>query len=1354
MTRDTANSRAGQALSPAKQKLLRARLSKAVRNAEATKQIPSTNEARRFPATSPQTRFWFIDELNPGSAAYNMHVAIELSGPLNPDALRTAIEKVVDRNDVLRSTFALHDGVVWQQVNDDSKIDLTFHARSSYSEAESLLIRLARKPLSLRDGPLFCADLVELERERHMLLIVMHHIICDEPSIAILLHQIGEAYETKTVELTGEPPASFADYAKWQQKQLPELLDKQLPYWVEALQGLDDRATVPTDWPRNDRASRRGKIVRRKIGGVQLQAARALAAAEQCTLLPVMLAAWCTLLHRYTGLNDIAVGAPASQRTLAELESTVGLFLNTVVLRTKLAAKDSFRELLRAARNVTLDAFSHQDVPLQSIVGQLNPHRDKGESPFFDTMIVQESEPSQLSGFGPLTVTHHQLDAEVCKFDLTLFFRETSDGLLLSIEYDTTLYRQRRIESTLEHYISLLCQCLENPDQPIDLINYLNVRELEWLQHCSSGPWQDVGESLTVAQQIENNLCSLAEQVAIVDSRGPVTYHELNRLVSRMTDKILHMSDKPACVSILVERNRWAIAAMLASWRLGACYVPLDPGYPSARISESIQATKGIGVGDCLVVTTKRYAGLVPNDVLRVLVDTPSEVVPVRQLQDSHHETGTAYIIFTSGSSGRPKGIQITHENLRVSNEARRYVYGDAPSRFLLLSPLAFDSSVAGLFWTLAGGGTLVVADPDQVRDSREVARLVEENAITHTLLLPSLYELVLQSATKSVLQSLDTVIVAGEACPDSLLAAHTDKTERCSLYNEYGPSEATVWATVQKIDNEQNPIPIGSAIPSMRVFVLDAELQLQAPGIAGELCLSGPGLSVGYVDAAMGASTFVDLEPFGERRRIYRTGDRVRLDEEGRLLFLGRIDDQVKVRGHRVELGEIDAAIRRTGNVSDVATIFDPARQALAAFIVPTDNKSRAETVTSSLFEELPDYMVPQQLVVLDRLPRLPNGKLDLAALPEASVDTAFEEPNTEKYQALKSIWCEVLKINDCPPNVSFFDLGGHSLLAVRFLLEVETNFGRRLSLAALYDHQTLEQFYARLCTQEKEDREGAIYAIRPEGSETPLFVAGVPTKYLLSELDPQLPVFGCVKSDIPSPESKITIAQLAAGYVDAIRRQRPGPYRIAGYSFGGLLAFEIAQQLITAGHEIEQLILLDPPPPVPEGDTKFRWNRIKSRIRRAGSARASIVVAMEELSRIANRIISSIRHKIGRKIDTALAREASKASLKQANADWSKRARQNYRHEAYPYPCLLVLLGREGEETDDQQIARWNGILTGRFKAVVIHGPEDHVTLMRPPWAGKIGQAINSALDASRARLTSDEKTANKVRTKTPHQ
>ena len=494
MTRDTAKGRTGQALSPAKQRLLDARLSKGVRTADVTKKVLLANAALRFPATSSQTRFWFVDELNPGSAAYNMHVAIELTGPLDRDALRTAVQTVVDRHDVLKSTFALQEGVVWQQVNDDTAVDLAFHERRSYSEAESLLIRFARKPFSLRDGPLFHFDLVELERERHMLMIVVHHIICDEPSIQILLRQIGEAYATKTPEFTDVASAKFADYARWQSEQLPELLKRQLPFWTTALEGLDDRATVPTDWARKDSTPPRGKIVRRKIGVLQLQAVNELASAEQSTLLPVMLAAWCALLHRYTGLKDIAVGSPASQRTLAEVKDTVGLFLNTVVLRTNLRGNDSFRELLREVRNVTLDAFSNQDVPLQSIVEQLNPHRDKGESPFFDTMIVQESEPGELIGFGPLTAAHQLIDAEVCKFDLTLFFRDTGDGLLLSIEYDTRLYKKRRIESTLDHYISLLRTCLENPDQPIGAVTYLDAREFEWLQHLQlwtvAGRWR------------------------------------------------------------------------------------------------------------------------------------------------------------------------------------------------------------------------------------------------------------------------------------------------------------------------------------------------------------------------------------------------------------------------------------------------------------------------------------------------------------------------------------------------------------------------------------------------------------------------------------------------------------------------------------------------------------------------------------------------------------------------------------------------------------------------------------------------------------------------------------------------
>ena len=1089
-------------LSPTKRALMELRLGKA------GLQIPTgqRTDRGRAPLSFAQQRLWFLDQLEPGTAAYNVPRAIRLAGYLKVEILRQTLEEIMQRHESLRTTFMAVDGTPLQVIGESAQVEMPVIDLSELSEREreaeagELIRQEATQPFDLAAGPIFRAKLVKLSEVEHVLLLTMHHITSDGWSKGVLFREIGALYDAFSAGQASplpELPIQYADYALWQREWMQgEVLEKHLSYWKNQLTDGQVVWELPTDRPRPAVQSNRGATFRMMLSQNLSQELRALSRGEGVTLFMTLLAAFNTMLWRYTGQEDIVVGSLIANRNRIETEGLIGIFINALALRADLSGNPTFRELLKRTSEVALGAYAHQDLPFEKLVEAIHPERDLSRPPLFQVMFNVQNTPKKTLELTGLTLEPVAVDWHKSLLDLTLTMSDGEEGLTGVVEYSTDLFDETTISRMMGHYQTLLEGIAANPEQRLSKLPLLTKAEEQQFSVWNNSA-RDYPLGQCFHQLFEEQVERAPDAIAVVSKDEPLTYFELNRRANRLARFLVKQGVGPdVIVTLLAERGIHFLTAMLAVFKAGGAYLPLDPLHPATRIRQVIEQSR-----TNIVLATSQFAPTLSQALEQIPKQQRPQVFRLEDVSTQEKEEGNlalrsspqdlAYVIFTSGSTGMPKGAMV--EQVGMLNHLLAKIDDLQLSKSDVLAQTAsqcFDISVWQFLATLVVGGCVHVCEDEISHDPARLLERIELAAISIVEVVPSLLRVMLDNeSTRRNLSALRWMIVTGEAVPPKLVDDWLNTYSRIPLLNAYGPTECSDDVTHYVMDRPtfaaDSQVPIGRPISNMRIYILDSRLSQVPVNVAGELFVGGIGVGRGYLnDANRTAEVFVP-DPFSQEpgARLYKTGDLARYLPDGNIEFLGRIDHQVKVRGFRIELGEIEAVINQYSTVRETVVMAredKPGDKRLVAYLViDPESASSISELRSYLKEKLPDYMIPSAFVVLDKLPLTPNGKVDRRALPlpeqsRMESEETYVAPRTQVEEMLATIWAEVLNTESVGVDDNFFELGGHSLLIIQLVSRVREGLGIDLPLRTLFESPTVaglaEKVEAALRTEQAE--------------------------------------------------------------------------------------------------------------------------------------------------------------------------------------------------------------------------------------------------------------------------------------------
>ncbi len=1025
-----------------------------------------------------QQRLWFLDRLNLQSIQYNLAIGLVLKGSLNIDALNESFNAIIKRHKVLQAYFVEDNGQPVQVFNQEVKMPMEFIDLQNipYNNRKAKVVQLAEQeaktPFNLEKCPLIRSKLVTVDQNEHILILVVHHIVFDGWSFGILLKELNyyyDAYLNETVQPLPELTIQYADFAQWQIENIQAgSLKNQLAYWKKQLEGSATVLELPIDKQRPPVQTYNGAKFTSIIPLELVEELQKYARQENVTLFMVLLAAFKVLLYKYSGQTDIIVGSPIANRNTKTIEELIGFFANNVILRTCFSSEIKFNELLKQIKNETLEAYINQDVPFEKIVEELHLERDMSRNPLFQVLFGMQNTPMVNLELSKLNISTLEIDPGYSRFDLAVDIRNVGEVLAADFEYNTDLFNEETIVRMAGHYKQLLVGILNNPNLELDRYNVLTEEEKNTIILDWNNTKEDIGDFSSWTELFEKQAVETPNAIAVVCGKQQMSYTQLNESSNRLAHYLKSYGIGPeSIVGIYLDRSIDMLIGLLSIHKAGAAYLPMDPIFPKDRLAYMIE-----DANVSIILSEEKLIDTLPNHNARVIcLDSEQNIISrysAESIAQNKASNNLAYVIYTSGSTGKPKGVQIEqHALINLLLSFAKKTEMKETDALLAVTTLSFDIAGLELYMPLIRGAKLVIAQRDDVMDGSSLIRILNEQNITMMQATPATWRLLIESGWTGC--SSLKVLCGGEALPKDLANQLIDRCH--TLLNVYGPTETTIWSTLDSVEANEKMISIGKPIANTQVYVVDKAMNPVPIGVPGELLIGGDGLARGYMNLPeLTKEKFIpDIFSNKPNAFLYNTGDIVKFTSNGKLEYVGRKDNQVKIRGFRIELGEIEALINLEQAVKEcvvVAKELIPGEQALVAYIIPSSETMCTDTdieyIRKSLKEKLPDYMVPTAFMVMDSYPMTPNGKIDRKALPvpervNKTYETNYEAPSSKIENQLEAIWREVLKLDKIDVNSSFFDLGGHSLLLAQVRSKIGSVLNREVSIMDLFKYPTI---------------------------------------------------------------------------------------------------------------------------------------------------------------------------------------------------------------------------------------------------------------------------------------------------------
>ena len=1168
-------------------------------------EIVTVSRDQDLPLSFAQQRLWFLQQLSPDSHSYNLLDALRLEGNLNLLALEQSLSELIRRHEILRTTFPMVEGQPIQRIAPPSPVSLPLQDLQNLSKNEQtehlqeIAIAFSLKPFDLAKESLVQFKLLKLGSQEYVLLLKMHHIIYDGWSLSIFFGELSQLYAAFVQGLPSPLPElsiQYADFAVWQRQWLTgKVLERQLNYWQKQLQDAPNILELPTDYPRPPIPSFRGDGQVFRLNQDLTQRLKRLSQESGATLFMTLLAAFFVLISRYSGQLDVLVGSPIANRNSSAIEKLMGFFANTLALRGDLGGNPSFLELLERVKQTTLSAYAHQDLPFEMLVEKLQLNRDLSHNPLIQVMFSLQNTPQSEARLSGLKMENLPLSVELkARFDLEVNFWEVSDCLEAVWCYSTDLFAARTINQMGQHFQNLLTAIASNPNMGIFELPMLSDEESYQLLSSWNETHTDYPSDKCIHQLFEEQVERTPNAVAVVFKGQQLTYAELNSRANQLAHYLqsleLKLEDK---IGVCIERSPLMVIAILAILKAGGAYVPLDIAYPSERLAFMIENVQ------CPIILTQNHLSeRLPVNNNQGMIDIESKWESIAQYSPENIASkvtpnNLAYIIYTSGSTGTPKGTEVLHRNIIGFIFAVDYVQLDAHQIWLQHSSISWDALTLELWTPLLFGGRCVLY-PGKVINPEALRKIIKEEGVNILWLTCALFNLMIDTTPESLL-GVKQLITGGE----TLSVAHVRRglalLPKTQIINGYGPSECTVFTCCypisKQLDENLASIPIGKPIGDRKVYLLDRNLQPVPVGVYGEIHVGGASVARGYLNQlALTREKFIS-NPFLAGDTLYKTGDLARYLPDGNIEYLGRIDNQVKIRGFRIELGEIEAVLSQNDAVQSSCVIVredNPGEKQLVAYIVPKLGvKLTSSDLRQFLSDKLPSYMVPGAFVLLEFFPLTANGKIDRRALkaPSNTSDSdRFIEARNQLELNLVQIWSKVLKIDKISVQDNFFDLGGHSLLAPYLITQIKEQLGKEIAVTTIFQNPTIEQLATIIQTDADSSNQSCLVPIQTQGSKPPFFcVPGAGGRpfyfYHLGRCLGKDQPFYSFENDLYQQFGEITrIEDIASIYLQAMQDLQPqGPYFLGGHSYGGNVAFEMAQQLVNQGQQVALLAIID---------------------------------------------------------------------------------------------------------------------------------------------------------------------------------